>query len=243
LLPGRVIVMDRKTSEKSPTQSWLSDYRFLFLTGLVLLLLGFNVVEHLLLDADEADMRYERQVINGSKVSDPKPGHVYAFDHKQDKFVESKVCALQRLTSDSPKEEFKLIALNIWGDSVNSTVTSVGDWVGEKIANIVRVDRPNGEWVFVKHFRSSVRAELDPSCLDEVVRLVKNQYLTPFIVDTVYVDWSDPALPRRWVGFAQPILLDESTCPDCPEPFAIRDIVEADAFTRFKVDRNIVRIE
>ncbi|WP_299738383.1 hypothetical protein [uncultured Roseobacter sp.] len=230
-----------ETTEEKPKKRWKFDYKFWTIASMVGVVLAFNVVETLVLDADEDDIGYARLIVQANRVSNPNPGDVYVFNHEINDFVESKVCSLQQFSTNFVAVEDKLSAHNVLGTRVNKTMASVSEWVGEKITGFAKVESPEREWVYSKTHRPAVNAPMDPACLQTVVAVAANITLTPFVVDSIY-EVRDAESESRWVRFANPLMIDPGTCTECPQPKTLRDIVHADAFTRMKVDWNIVKI-
>ncbi|WP_187429951.1 hypothetical protein ROLI_025760 [Roseobacter fucihabitans] len=225
---------------KKPVKSKKIDLKFWTIAGMIAAVLGFNIAETLVLDADEDDIGYARMIIPDTRVSNPLPGDVYVFNHDINDFVESKICSLQTYATVAPVEA-KLSASNIWGAGVNKTMDSVGGWVGEKIIGLAKVDSPQKDWSYSKTHRPAVNAPMNPACLQTVVAMAANISLTPFVVDSIYEVHGGENV-SKWVRFANPLMIDPSSCTQCPQPKTVRDIIGADAFTRMKVDWNIVEI-
>lgn len=218
------------------------DYKFWVIATLILSVLGFNIVESLVLDADEADISYARLIVPANRVTDPKPGDVFVFNHQNDSFVESKFCSLQVFEDPQPITEH-LRASNVWGSSVNDTLNSVGEYVPQKIAGFATVANAEMNWTYKKTHRLEVRAPMEAACLQTVVATAFNPDLTPFVVDAIYqVDDGDGQ--KTWVRFANPLMLDPDSCESgCPKPKRLQEIVQADAITKFKAAWGIVRID
>ncbi|MFK7881977.1 hypothetical protein [Roseobacter sp.] len=228
-------------TEAKPKKSRKFDFKFWTIAGMVAAVLAFNVAETLVLDADEDDIGYARLIVPANRISDPNPGDVYVFNHENNDFVESRICSLQVFKGAFVPVEAKLSASNVWGTGVNKTMASMGDWVGEKITGFATVESPKREWTYSKTHRPAVDAPMDPACLQTVVAIAANVTLTPFVVDSIY-EVRDADSESKWVRFANPLMIDPETCSECPQPKTLRDIVQADAFTRMKVDWNIVKI-
>jgi hypothetical protein len=218
------------------------DYKFWTIAGLVSAVLVFNLAERLVLDADEEDISYARLIVPANRVTDPHPGDVFVFNHQNNAFVESKFCSLQYFEEPQPVAD-NLKASNVWGSSVNATIDSIGDYVGEKITGLARVDHAERQWTYSKTHREEVQAPMEAACLQTVVAVAFNPDLTPFVVDAIYqVEYA--AGSSKWVRFANPLMLDPESCEGgCPQPKALQDIVQADAMTRFKAKWGIVRIQ
>ncbi len=218
------------------------DYKFWTIAGLVLAVLGFNVAGRMVLDADEADISYARLIVPANWVTNPQPGDVFVFNHENDAFVESKFCSLQIFKEPHSTTE-QLRASNIWGSSVNDTLETVGGYVPEKIAGLATVANAETKWTYQKTHRAQVQAPMEAACLQTVAAAAFNPNLTPFVVDAIYqVDDADGQ--KKWVRFANPLMLDPDSCQaGCPTPKRLREIVQADAMTRFKAAWGIVRIE
>ncbi|SFT80234.1 hypothetical protein [Sedimentitalea nanhaiensis] len=233
-------------TSSSPPQTATSprkvDYKFWTIAVLIVSGLGFNVIERLVLDADEADISYARLIVPANRVTDPHPGDIFVFNHENDAFVESKFCSLQYFEEPQPISEH-LTASNLWGSSVNDTIASMADYVPNKISGLARVDNAEKTWTYSKTHRKEVRAPMEAACLQTVVATAFNPNLTPFVVDAIYqVD--DAVGQSKWVRFANPLMLDPASCQDgCPQPKRLKEIVQADAITRFKAAWGIVRIE
>lgn len=218
------------------------DFKFWTITGLVVAVLAFNLAERLVLDADEEDISYARLIIPANRVTDPHPGDVFVFSHQNNAFVESKFCSLQYFESPEPVSD-NLKASNVWGSSVNATIASVGDYVGEKITGLARVDHAERQWTYQKTHRKEVQAPMEAACLQTVVAAAFNPDLTPFVVDAIY-QVEDAEGQSKWVRFANPLMLDPESCDGgCPEKKNLEEIVQADAITRFKAKWGIVRIQ
>ncbi len=219
-----------------------TDFKFWTIAGLVSAVLGFNVAERLLLDADEADISYARLVIPANLVTNPSPGDVFVFNHDSNLFVESRFCALQIFGEAEPVTD-TIKASNIWGVSVNATIIAVSDYFGKKITDFARVENAEREWHVKKIPRQNVRAPLQEECLAPVLEAVENPKLTPFVVDAVYTV-EDHDGQKEWVRFANPIMLDPASCQGgCPELRTLRDIVQANALTQFKLRYGIVHVQ
>ncbi|MGC3936358.1 hypothetical protein ACOTTU_00980 [Roseobacter sp. EG26] len=228
-------------TDDKPKPAKSVDYKFWTMTALVLTVLAFNVTESVLLDADEADISYARLIVPANRISDPYPGDVFVYSHKNEKFEDSKFCSLQSFSADRPPIEDRLSASNIWGSSLNETLATVGEYVPKKIASWVTVKSPEKKWTYFKQHRTAVNAPMDPACLQTVVAASTNPDLTPFVVDSIY-EVQDTNGQSKWVRFANPLMIDPATCSDCPQPKTLHDIVQADAFTRLKAKLNIVKI-
>lgn len=232
--------MTAMEAAEKPAKTKKIDLKFWTIAGMIAAVLGFNIAETLVLDADEDDIGYARMIIPDTRVSDPLPGDVYVFNHDINDFVESKICSLQTFRKVAPVEA-KLSASNVWGTGVNKTMESVGGWVGDKIIGLAKVDSPQREWTYLKTHRPAVQAPMNPACLQTVVAMAANTSLTPFVVDSIYeVHGSEST--SKWVRFANPLMIDPTSCTECPQPKTVRDIIQADPFTRIKVDWNIVKI-
>lgn len=235
--------MTHAAEETESKRKRRTDFKFWTLAGLVAAVLGFNVAERLVLDADETDISYARLIIPANRVIDPSPGDVFVFNHKHNAFVVSRFCALQVFGEAAEPTPATIRAWNLWGVSVNDTIASVGDYVGEKITNLARVENAERHWQISKHARQEVRAPMQENCLLAVVDAVKDPNLTPFIVDAVYrVEGADGT--RDWVRFASPIILSSDACGGtCPASKSLTDIIKADPVTRFKSRLRIVQIQ
>ncbi|MCV6586299.1 MAG: hypothetical protein OIF47_12245 [Marinibacterium sp.] len=215
--------------------------RYWILAALFVGCLCFALAERYILDADTHDISYAKLVLKSNAVADPKPGQVYVFDHHNNRFVETMLCSLQILVANQSSD--RLRASNIWGGSLNGAIEAVSDYVPQKIASLMHVEKAELEWVFTKEHRPRISAPMESDCLAIVVTHVQSPDYTPFIVDAVYtVEHAGDV--TKWVSFAPPLLMEPGHCVDCPEPMRVRDVIGAyvGRFTRIKVDNNIVQV-
>lgn len=216
--------------------------RYWILGSIFLGCLCFGLAERYLLDADSEDISYAKLVVKSNAVADPKPGQVYVFDHRDNRFVESMLCSLQILEVSQSTD--KLRAANVWGGSLNGAIDAVSDYVPQKIIGLMQVERAELEWVFTKEHRPSILSPMEAECQATVVTHVESPDYTPFIVDAVYtVEHAGDV--TKWVSFAPPLMTKSGPCAGCPEPMKVRDVVGAyvGRFTRMKVDNNIVHVQ
>ncbi|MDW4499458.1 hypothetical protein R5H30_15810 [Sulfitobacter sp. D35] len=217
------------------------DYKFWTIVSLVLLAFGYNVAKELVLDADDADISYDRLFVSSTRVIDPHPGDVFIYNHADSAFVPSKVCSLQ-IFGAPPAATQGLRASNVWGSSVNATLASVGGYVGDKITGLATVKNAERHWTYSWTHRPQVRAPMEEDCFEDVKTAALKSGVTPFVVDAVYrVD--NAGGTSSWVRFANPLILDPSTCETCPKPVSLRDVVRGDRITRFKANWGLVRVE
>lgn len=218
------------------------SFKYWAIVGMVCLVLGFELAESLVLDADEADLRYQRLVVDADRFNQPEPGNAYIFNHSIGDFRPTMVCALQTVEEELRPTPATFSASNVWGSGLNSAVEVVGGYLGEKIIGFVTVAQPRAEWVYSKTHLPKINVPFDMDCLEKVMETAAKPNFTVFIVDTVYwrsdQDDDQPAVVR----LDDPILL-ESCSGNCPKPISIRNVVRADRFARFKGDYRIVHIE
>ncbi|MEM6888718.1 MAG: hypothetical protein AAF636_11320 [Pseudomonadota bacterium] len=218
------------------------DLKYWMLALLVLAAMTFNVTERLLLDADEADISLDRLIVKANRITNPDPGDVFVFNHRTNRFVESKFCQLQIFTTPEPVTD-QLKVSNLWGSSLNAALASVENYIPKMISGMATVDQAEHGWTYAKLHRNQIRAPMEPECLESVVAAVLDPMLTPFVVDAIYrVETSDG--DSEWVRFANPLILDPATCGgQCPAPADLVQIVDADRFTRLKAQWGIVHFE
>lgn len=213
--------------------------RWLLAAGVVALGLGLHLSKSLL-DADDHDIRYSQLLVPAKWLSDPKPGDVFVFNHATDRFVTSRLCRLQAST-DVPVEAGFLKALNHWGEATNAAIGWASDYLPARLQPMLRVEKPGHEWQYEKAHRVSITAPMEAPCLKDVIQTVEKPHLTSFIVDVVYTVESAENV-TKFVGFANPVLLANNSCGQCPQPMLVSDLVEANTFTRFKRKWGIVSV-
>ncbi|MEO3415681.1 hypothetical protein AAFO92_13575 [Roseovarius sp. CAU 1744] len=223
-----------KLSEHVGYKSWL----FIMLAVLVL---GFKFAENILLDADDDDISYARLILPANKIADAEPGDVFVYSHEDEKFVRSKFCSLQKFSADAWANR-KLTALNIWGVTLNDTLTAMSERLPVGIPDIFKVKRPVKIWAYAERFRTAVNAPMDPVCLQGVLVVTRDPGLTPFMVDSILAV-KEATGQEKWVGFVKPLIIDPDSCENCPQPRTVRDIIKASGSTQFKVDKKIVKLE
>ncbi|WP_298853311.1 hypothetical protein [uncultured Ruegeria sp.] len=213
-----------------------------YLIGIAAVIAVLAFCRPLVLDADEADLRYDRNSIPAHRLDSPKPGDAYAFNHGTGDFSPIKLCALHK-ADEYPVTRVRFEGINDWGRGLNGAISEVGQFVGEKILAGMQMDKASVVWEFNKTFRGDeLSTTLETACLDKVVEHVRRPDQSVFIVDMVYFAPDDPNRPQM-VQLSRSSIIPKGCDADCINPVPQHQVLKIGWLTRKKADWDLVRIE
>lgn len=202
----------------------------------------FSFCAPLILDADEADLRYDRNSIPANWLGSPKPGDAYAFDHSTGEFASIKLCTLH-MADDYPIAPVSFAGINEWGKGLNDAISQVGQFVGEKILAGMNLEDADVVWEFNKIYRSDeLNSKLERSCLARVIEHVRMPDQSVFIVDMVYYDRDTPDQPAL-VQLSRSSIIPKDCGALCVKAAPKHQVLRISWLTRKKADWELVRIE
>ncbi|WP_120633420.1 hypothetical protein [Ruegeria sp. EL01] len=196
----------------------------------------------LILDADEADLRYDRHSIPAHRLDSPNPGDAYAFDHSTGDFFPIKLCKLH-MADSYPIAPVRFAGINEWGKGFNDAISQVGQFVGEKILANMNLDDARVVWEYNKIYRSAeLNSKLERECLDRVIERVRMPDQSVYIVDMVYFPKDSPDRPEL-VQLSRSSIIAKDCGAQCVNPTPKHQVLKIGWLTRVKADWELVRIE
>ncbi|MES0864664.1 hypothetical protein ABLN87_20110 [Ruegeria sp. SCPT10] len=202
----------------------------------------FSFCAPLILDADEADLRYNRNSIPANWLGSPKPGDAYAFDHSTGEFASIKLCTLH-MADEYPIARVRFAGINEWGKGLHDAISQVGQFVGEKILAGMNLEDADVVWEFDKIHRSDeLNTKLERNCLDRVIEYVRMPDQSVFIVDMVYYDRDTPDQPTL-VQLSRSSIIPKDCGDHCLNRAPKHQVLKIGWLTRKKAEWELVRIE
>lgn len=197
----------------------------------------------LVLDADEADLRYDRKSIRANRVNLPQPGDAYVYDVSIQDFKPTKVCSLHLGGAGRQLSPVSFQGYNEWGLGLNTAISNVGQFVGETILAGVQVNNPHKVWSFDKQYRADLaNVEFDHRCLDAVVREMQVPHQFVMIVDTVYYEPEATEDPKM-VQMSFSSIIPEGCGEACAQKLPLDNVLDVGWVTRKKSQWELVRFE
>ncbi len=213
-----------------------------YLIGIAAVIAVLAFSTPLILDADEADLRYDRNSIPAHRLDSPNPGDAYAFNHGTGDFSPIKLCTLHK-AEEYPMTRVRFAGVNDWGLGLNDAISQVGQFVGEKILAEMQMEKASVVWEFNKTFRADeLSTKLEAACRDKVVEHVRRPDQSVFIVDMVYFAPDDPNLPQM-VQLSRSSIIPKGCDTDCMNSVPQHQVLKIGWLTRKKADWDLVRIE
>lgn len=213
-----------------------------YLLTIVVVIALLAVSAPLVLDADEADLRYDRNSIPAHRLDSPKPGDAYAFDHTTGDFLPIKLCTLH-MAETHLMAPVRFAGTNDWGLGVNDMITTVGGFLGEEALSNMQFNGARTVWDFNKTFRGDeLNTQLEHACADQVVERVRMPDQSVFIVDMVYYAPDDPDRPQM-VQLSRSSIIPKGCDADCANAVPTHKVLKIGWLTRAKADWDLVRIE
>ncbi|WP_120499551.1 hypothetical protein [Roseovarius sp. EL26] len=201
------------------------------------------LITPVLLDADEADLRYDRQSIVGNRVNLPTPGDAYIYDHNEARILPRKLCKFEVSDTENPIATVSFKGINDWGRGVNGAMSQVGQLVGEKILAGMQVNGAVNEWAFTKQFRtSSDGAKFNPECVGKVLELMRSSDQSVLIVDTVYYHNENPE-DVKMVQLSKSNIVPADCGLACSNSVELNKLLDVGWITRQKAKWDLVRIQ
>lgn len=213
---------------------------YLVAVAIVIAVLAFTAP--LVLDADEADLRYDRNSIPAHRLDSPRPGDAYAFDHSAGDFMAIKLCRLH-MADTFQAAPVRFAGVNEWGKGFNDAISQVGQFVGEKILHEMNLEGAHVVWEFNKIYRSDeLSTQLEQNCLERVVERVRMPDQSVFIVDMVYYAPDEPDMPKL-VQLSRSSIIPMDCGAGCMQPMPKHEVLKIGWLTRIKAEWQLVRIE
>ncbi len=189
----------------------------------------------LLLDADVQDMTLEWRMTPSSKLHQPEPGDVFAFDNDAMKWEPTSVCPLH--AEDAPKVTTPdtLRAENSWGLALNNALSSLDSVIDKPVFSNVAIKNAKQSWSFTKEFRESMEGvQFRAECLAEAVVLSQSPHWTVFVVDSVFEPTEEGM--SAFVMFKSTPVQPGDCAPECPGNVSLDEIVRGGPIARFKTN-------